>query len=895
MSTPMPEQLPTLGDAYRIERELGGGGMSRVFVATEVALNRRVVVKVLGRALAEGLSAERFAREIALAAALQDPHIVPVHATGTTGEGLPFFTMPFVEGESLRARMQQGPVPLEEALRILRDIAEALEYAHARGIVHRDIKPENVLLSGRSALVADFGIAKALTAARTHTAEQPVGGTLTSVGMSLGTPAYMAPEQAVGDPTDHRADLYAWGMVAYELLAGAHPFASRTSAAQLVAAQLSEMPKPLDEVRPGLPPALGALVMRCLAKTPTERPADAEAVLAALGGATSALGATSGTRAPVAAAGRGRTIGIAAAALVLALAGGAWLLGRGGDGAGTAPAAGAAAFDATPALAVLPFEHQGDTADAYITEGLSDELRGRLAGVRDLSVIARSSSVQYRGTSKSPADIAEELGVRWLLTATVQVSGSGDSRRVIVRPELVEVGADGQPRTRWGEPFDAQGADALRLQGDIAGRVVDAMQVKLAGADRARTIAVPTTDLAAYDAFMRGRAALDWGTNSSAAALDRAIPFFEEALQRDSSFLRAWIALATSRTLRVANSRTRDPEMAARALAAIERVERLAPGSPEALLTRATQVRLLDADPDSARVLFELGARLSPGDVRFASNLGILLAQDLGESEEAATYLARAVALNPRSGPSRLIHAIVLRGTGRIAEARATVERALELVPGSAPAVEAAVEVELVAGDTAAARSLLARLLPTISESGNLLQLASVYGWLLDESTSARALAIALGAVAADRGEWTLRGAELLHSRGEHARARAWGDTARRILAAEANAASAGMRIFMDLASAEALAGNADAAMNAASRARAALIAESRGRGSIYAFRTATIAAAAAVAGARDSAIAWLAEPALADIGYRGARLAVDPAFANLRDDPRFRALAEAP
>src|SRR5687768_1342665 len=247
---PVPDQLrdrlqASLGAAYTLERELGGGGMARVFVATDPALGRQVVVKVLSAETAEGLSAERFTREIRLAAALQDPHIVPVLTAGQMADGLPYFTMPFVSGESLRERMARGRLPLDEALRILRDVAEALEYAHARGVVHRDIKPENVLLAGRNALVADFGIAKAMDAARAETGT----AALTAVGTSLGTPAYMAPEQAVGDPTNHRADLYAWGMVAYELLAGAHPFAEKKTQRQLVAAQVAETP-PLLEERP---------------------------------------------------------------------------------------------------------------------------------------------------------------------------------------------------------------------------------------------------------------------------------------------------------------------------------------------------------------------------------------------------------------------------------------------------------------------------------------------------------------------------------------------------------------------------------------------------------------------------------------------------------------------
>ncbi len=891
MSANDQEALPTLGDAYHIERELGGGGMSRVFVATEVALNRRVVVKVLGRALAEGLSAERFAREIALAAALQDPHIVPVHATGTTGEGLPFFTMPFVEGESLRVRMQRGPVPLDEALRILRDIAEALEYAHTRGIVHRDIKPENVLLSGRSAVVADFGIAKALAAARAQGEGQGAGATLTSVGMSLGTPAYMSPEQAAGDPADHRADLYAWGMVAYELLAGKHPFLDRGSMQQLIAAQITEMPPPLDEMRPGLPPTLGALVMRCLAKAPAERPESATALLATLGttgtaGAVS-TGDASGVRVAVAMP-RGRRVGLAVVLAVLLLGfGGVWLARKGG--------AAAASADATPGLAVLPFEHQGDSADAYITEGLSDELRGRLAGVRDLTVIARGSSVRYRGSSKTPREIAEELGVRWLLTATVQVIGSGETRRVIVRPELVEVMADGQPRSRWGEPFDATGADALRLQGDIAGRVVDAMEVKLVSEDRARTIALPTTDAAAYDAYLRGRAALEWGANSRLPALNRAVTHYEEAVQRDPAYLDAWLGLAYTRALQVANGRTVDPALVAKARTAVNRVEALAPGSPQSLLARSYFVRVIDADYDSTRVLLEQGARMAPGDTRFAGNLGLLLHQNLGRSAEAAAYFRRVTALDPSNINMHASLALALGAIDSLTAARAAAERAHALLPSSANTVRARVFVELRAGDTTAARTFLRRAMPAVTDGESAVLLGYELGWLFDDATLTRLLALDEAAISADRGEWALYRAVLFRYRGDREASRAWADTARRVLARGAAQPSAGSRIIQDLAAAAALAGQVDQAITAAVRTRAMLREQWKGRGMVYASSIADLAVSMAAAGARDSAIAWLADPALADVGFSGKLLAVDPRYVALRDDPRFRVLAGLP
>ncbi|HSA56596.1 MAG TPA: protein kinase [Gemmatimonadaceae bacterium] len=261
----------TLGSAYTLERELGGGGMSRTYVAEETALRRRVVVKVLSPDLAVGVSVDRFKREIQLAAALQHPHIVPVLSAGDSN-GLPYYTMPYVDGESLRARLARGALSIGEAIGILRDVARALAFAHAHGVVHRDIKPDNVLLSGGSATVADFGIAKAITAARTGGTQ---GATLTQLGTALGTPAYMAPEQAAGDPgTDHRADLYAYGVMAYEMLAGHAPFHGLTPQ-RLLAAHMSETPRSVSELRADIPPALAELVMRCLEKEAARRPQSA--------------------------------------------------------------------------------------------------------------------------------------------------------------------------------------------------------------------------------------------------------------------------------------------------------------------------------------------------------------------------------------------------------------------------------------------------------------------------------------------------------------------------------------------------------------------------------------------------------------------------------------------
>ena len=265
----------SLGTQYRLERELGGGGMSRVFLAEESALGRKVVIKLLPPELAAVLSADRFQREVRLAAALQHPHIVPLLAAGSAGDIL-YYTMPFVEGESLRARLaREHELPVPEAVRLLREVVDALAYAHRQGIVHRDIKPDNILLSQHHAVVTDFGIAKALSAAGGS-------GTLTGTGMAVGTPTYMAPEQATGEAgVDHRADIYSLGALAYEMLAGEPPFRGATAQA-LIAAQLTRNAAPLTELRPAVPPELAVVIHRCLEKRPADRFQRAEELLAAL-------------------------------------------------------------------------------------------------------------------------------------------------------------------------------------------------------------------------------------------------------------------------------------------------------------------------------------------------------------------------------------------------------------------------------------------------------------------------------------------------------------------------------------------------------------------------------------------------------------------------------------
>jgi serine/threonine protein kinase len=378
------EQLQsTLGDSYRLENELGGGGMSRVFVAEEASLGRKVVVKVLPPEMAAAVSLDRFRREIQLAARLQHPHIVPLLSAGETN-GLPYFTMPYVKGESLRARLAKGgELPVSEAVRILREVASALAYAHENEVVHRDIKPENILISGGSAMVTDFGVAKALTAS----SGSPEGGSLTSLGVALGTPAYMAPEQATADPNmDYRADIYAFGVIAYEILTGSTPFSGRSPQGTL-AAQVTEAPEPVTKRRSAIPPQLADLVMWCLEKRAADRPQTAAEVvheLDALSTPSGGLAPTSSrlrAQQPKSKIPRAALVGGGLVVVLLVLVGGMMMRRRG-------PAS--EAVTVVPSIAVLPFENRGRAEGQEFTDGMTEEITNRLSSVGGLRVIGRS-------------------------------------------------------------------------------------------------------------------------------------------------------------------------------------------------------------------------------------------------------------------------------------------------------------------------------------------------------------------------------------------------------------------------------------------------------------------------------------------------------------------------
>ena len=504
--------------------------MSRVFVAEDTSLGRKVVIKILPPELAAAVNHERFKREIQLAAKLQHPNIVTVLSAGDT-DGLPYYTMPLVEGESLRARVsREGELPVNDVVKILRDVLSALSYAHERGIVHRDIKPDNVLLTKYNGQVTDFGIAKAVTASA-----EP-GSLVTSLGVALGTPAYMAPEQVVADPLlDHRADLYSVGAMAYEMLTGSELFGGRSAQATM-AAHAIEQPERLDLRRPSVPPALSALVMRALEKHASDRPQSADEMLQVLENLATPSGGTASPVLPpgtVSGAKRWSGTRIAAAALgLLVLTVAVVLLSQRGRTGSTAAAD-------EPRLAVLPFENGGAPDDAYFVDGMTEAITNRLASISGLSVIGRQSAKRYVGSDKPPQEIGKELGVNYLLTGSVRWDKSQPGRNVVsIRPALLRV-VDGTQV--WGDPYEGVLAGEFKLQSDVAERVARALDVALRPHESRALATMPTNDPLAYDDYLKGR--FFWNKRTT-ESVPQAVEYFRKAIARDPKFARAYAGLA---------------------------------------------------------------------------------------------------------------------------------------------------------------------------------------------------------------------------------------------------------------------------------------------------------------------------------------------------------------
>ena len=736
-------------DRYTLQRELGRGGMAVVYLARDLRHDRPVALKVLHPDIAAALGPERFLREIQLTARLQHPHILPIHDSGEASGRL-WYTMPYFEGESLRERLKREPqLPVDDVLHIARTVLAALAHAHKHGILHRDIKPENILLEGDEAVLADFGIARAIDAAG---AER-----LTETGLAVGTPVYMSPEQATGSrELDARSDLYAVGCVLYEMLAGHSPFMGTTSQEILRRHVMDPVP-PLRSARSEIPESLDRAIAKALAKAPADRWSSAERFAEALREPRPAVARL--RRVPLALG----AVGLAATALAAA-----FVVSRRSE----APVPGA------PRLAVLPFENLGDSADAYFADGVADAVRGKLTVLPGVEVIARASSMAYRQTSKPPEVVARELGVRYLLTGTVRWSKGGSSSRVQVSPELVEISEAGAPASRWQQPFDAALTDVFEVQADIAGRVSQALHLALDSSERQQLAHRPTASLAAYDAYLKGEAAAQAFAAWDAPSLRRAVGFYEQAVALDSSFGLAWARSAQAYASLYGFS-TPDPNVAEVARRRLERAERLAPATPETYRARVDYEELVRNDLARALAMAEEGLARFPTHADLMASAG-MLEMRLSRIDAAGARLRRAEAINPQSLVVAQYLGIVIYYQRRWVEARRALERGLSLVPTDLSTLEFRLSTFLSEGDLEGARRALAQTPATVdrSQQAALLSEHDLF-WLLDGTAQDRVLALSPAAFDDNRGRWATAMAEGYRLRGDAKRARAYADTAR--------------------------------------------------------------------------------------------------------------------
>jgi serine/threonine-protein kinase len=815
-----------LADRYKVERILGEGGMATVYLAVDLKHNRKVAVKVMRPELSTTLGADRFLREVEIAASLSHPHILPMYDSGAA-QGLLYYVMPYVEGESLGARMKrEGQMPVEDAVRLAREVSEALAHAHERGIVHRDIKPANILLSGGHALVADFGIARAMGAA---------GEAITATGLAVGTPQYMSPEQASGArDVDGRADIYAVASVLYEMLAGEPPFTGPT-AQVIIARSLTEDARPLAVVRPSVSAQLSSLTARGLAKSPADRPATAAVFAQGLAasmeatrsgavaavpseGASPALvwglfgvGSVAGLVViftlmkkwglPVWAPGFGILL-LAIGAVVLVLTGKAERRRKSGQvtpgfgrfltwtnaAIGGAVALGFWAVVAsvfaikTPGgtgdgirLAILPFEMRGGSADdAYLAEGIADEVRGKLTRLPGFRVTARTSSDQYHETTKPLQQIGKELGVDYLLTAVVRLTKTaGAAGRLQIVPELILTRTG---EATWQQTFDSELTDAFQVQSQIASRVATALGVAL-GADDQKTLTERETDNpAAWDIYLKGVALLA----SDPATFKVQAGYFDQAAALDTTFAAAWARLARS-LVSLYGSGTPDPGVAARAKAAAERAQRLAPDAPLSQMAMMAVVNRIDHDPARAEQYAIAALRLAPNDPDALLTSSSIEAT-LGKFDQALAHAERARQLDPRS----LNATQVLRGLyvyrRSYAQALEVGNDAIALAPSDPQNIQGQALIFLGQGDLTGARRVIASAPGALGQPALVAYLATYNDlyWVLTDEQQRVLLRLPPSAFFDDPAAWGSVFMQTLWQRGDKDRARAYADTAHR-------------------------------------------------------------------------------------------------------------------
>jgi TolB-like protein/tRNA A-37 threonylcarbamoyl transferase component Bud32/Flp pilus assembly protein TadD len=645
-----------LAGRYRVERELGRGGMATVYLAHDLKHDRRVALKVLRPELAHALGPERFLREIRLTAQLDHPHILAL-LDSDEADGILYYAMPYVEGESLRDRLtREKQLPVGEALQIARDVADALSCAHVHGIVHRDIKPENVLLAGRHARVADFGIARALSAAGTET--------LTETGLAIGTPAYMSPEQAGGErDLDGRSDVYALGCVLYEMLAGHPPFTGRTAYEILARHSMDAVPS-LAAARPTVSPELERTIATALAKSPADRFLTAAQF-------AEALARPESTAAPAAAPGRPsrpvrRMVLLAGAALA---AGGVLLVLRSGQ---VGPAPERRTYERT-AIAVLPFQNlTADGPNAYFAGGLHDELLTQLSKVAALRVISRTSVMGYAGMNVPLKRIASELAVGSVVEGSVQVADG----RLRVNVQLIDAATDAP---LWAERYDRTLEDAFAIQSDVAQQIVAAVGAALSAAEREVLAVVPTANAEAYRLYLQGRE-YHTGPGLFRQRWEIAQQLYERALALDPEFGLARAALSEVHGMMYWFRHDPSPTRAARQLGEAAAALQLAPNLPQAHVAMGLVYLWGRRDYPRALEEFRVALKGLPNDAGIYSFIAAA-ERRLGNWDQVLAAFQKATQLNPRDANLSPFGGYTYVLMRRYPEAVRAFDRALSLTP----------------------------------------------------------------------------------------------------------------------------------------------------------------------------------------------------------------------
>ncbi len=604
--------------------------MATVYLADDLKHNRKVAVKVLRPELAAALGSERFLREIEIAAALTHPHILPLHDSGEAG-GFLYYVMPYIEGDSLRDRLvREKQLPVEDALQIARDVAAALSDAHSRDVIHRDIKPENILLSAGEAVVADFGIARAITAAG--------GDQLTETGVSIGTPAYMSPEQATGEgQVDGRSDIYSLGCMLYEMLAGEPPHMGPTVRA-IIAKRITEPAPRVTTVRETVPGPVADALERALARLPADRYATAAQFAEALAIVEAAPRTAT---APVAAAGKKRRNVMAYGAIaILAIVGAYTVISR------TLGPPEIAVAAETPKLAVLPFDNLGSPEDDYFADGMTEEITSRIAEISGLRVISRQSAIQYKSSEKALREIGEELSVDYVLEGTIRTDRAPDgSGQVRVTPQLIRVSDDAH---LWTDRYTADlvPGEIFRVQEQIANQVAGALDVTLLEPERRRLAATPTDDLEAYDYYLRGKNYFLRGYEEQ--GIQVAIQMYQKAVELDPDFELAYARLSIAHSIMWWLFFDRTQERLAMAREAVDQALRLDPDLPEAHEALGMYYYWGYLDYDRALAEFAVAQEHQPNSSDlFAATAYVQRRQ--GRMVQALANLEKAAELDPRS------------------------------------------------------------------------------------------------------------------------------------------------------------------------------------------------------------------------------------------------------